>query len=160
MIAAFEQALYNLILYPQETAGLPDGYEPTTDPDAMKCVVDPEARPIPTYGGELDLLPVTSRPVDGSYEIGGGVALQHEFDVMLLVQHGDVLEGRNRRNAIATQIALRLHENRAALDAIVDPLTGQYVTKVTWLIDWTPLTVGDTNQVARFIITVETQLDG
>lgn len=160
MITAFEQALYDLILYPQETAGLPDGYEPTTDPDAVKCVVDPEARPIPTYGGELHMLPVTTRPVEGSYEIGGGVALQHEFDVMLLVQHGDIVEGRNRRNAIALQIAMRLQANKQELDQIVDPVSGQYVTRVTWLIDWTPLTVGDTNQVARFIITIETQLDG
>lgn len=158
MIAAFQQALYDLILYPQEAAGLPDGFG-GTDPDAVKCVVDVENRPIPTYGGQLHMVPVTSRPVEGSYEIGGGVALQHEFDVLLLVQHGDIAEGIKRRDAIASQIAMRLAANKVELDQVTDPISGQYATKVTWLIDWTPLGTGDTNQVARFVITFETQWD-
>jgi hypothetical protein len=146
----FRQSLVDLIILPQESV----------DDEDLRCQYDPDNRPLPVYGGELDLASATTRPVPGSYEIGGGLALEHEFSLLLVVQHGDVPVGRARLEAIVTQLALRIHEKRVELDAVTDPATGQYVTRIVWEIDWSPLTPNDTNQVARFIITIETQLDG
>lgn len=147
------EALKMLVCIPQETV------DDLDDSATHRAMFDPESRPIGSYASEMDLVAVTTRPVEGSYEIGGGVALQHEFDLLLAVQHGDAKKCIELRDAIATELALRLVAVSPSIDALVDPVTGQYGTKVTWLLDYTNPIVNDTSEIARFIITIETQLD-
>lgn len=130
-----------------------------TVPDDRRVYLDPASTPLDADPQEVDVAPVTTRPV--SYEIGGGVEVEHVVSVAVDVQHGDPVESRRRRDLIVLDLALRAVDQLPTLLAAVDPATGQAATRVEWAVDYAPLTTGesDTNESAVVTFTITAQLD-
>jgi hypothetical protein len=121
-----------------------------------RAFLDPDSRPLDVEPQELDLLAVTTRPLEE--EIGGGMTLRHEIGVALVVQHGRQSEAVRLRDAIALELVLRFVD---VLDGEIpsDPATGQYVTGRSWSIDYRPLIPDTPNEAATISFVIDTQLD-
>lgn len=130
-------------------------------PEERRTYLDPEARPIDVSPQEADVLGLTTRPT--SYEIGGGLELRHVVSVAVDVQHGDGAEAVRRRDLIVTDLVLRALDNRDEILAATDELSGQYVTRLDFEIDYRPLgsrTTADTpNESAVIAFTLDCTLD-
>lgn len=135
----------------------PQAAEPV--PAERRAYLDPEATPIDVEAQEIDVLATSSAPIAGTEEIGGGVEVRHTISVGLDVQHGDRAEARRLRDLIALDLVLRALDSRGVIESAVDATTGQYVTRLGWAIDYTPLGTGDTNESATLTFTIDTQLD-
>jgi hypothetical protein len=123
----------------------------------LRAFLDPEAMPLDTRPQEIDLLNVTTRP--GSFEIGNGLTLRHEISVGIAVAHGDRVEGRRLLDGIVLELCLRALDSWDEIGQEVDPASGQYVTALTWAIDWRPLPLDTPNESATITFSIDTQLD-
>lgn len=150
MIGFAYDLLVDHVLAPQAAAPTPAERRAYLDPDAV--ALDVEAQ-------EIDVLSTSSAPVAGTQEIGGGVEVRHTISVAVDVQHGDRVEARRLRDLIALDLVLRLLDARGVIEDAVDATTGQYVTRVGWSVDYTPLGTSDTNESATLTFTIDTQLD-
>ena len=121
----------------------------------LRAVLDPDAAPLDVDPQEIDARAISTQPV--AYEVGGGLEVVHRLSVVVNVQHGDPGKARERRDAIALEVALRAV---AAVDAMVnadDPAGRQQIERVTWSVDYVPLlgsTDRDTNESATFTFDV------
>jgi hypothetical protein len=116
--------------------------------------------PLGTEAQQLDLLSVTSQPIE--WEIGGGMTIRHTVSVMVQTQHGDLVVARQLRDLIVTELIMRARTaDRGPMRQTADPVTGQYLTRLTWSIDWRPLRGLDTpNAHAAVSFVLDCQLDG
>lgn len=147
MIGWIQAAIEEHVLTPQATVVVPE----------YRAAIDPDGSGLTVSAAELDVLPLTTRPL--SFEIGGGMALEHRLDVALEVTHGDTVQARRIRDRIVLDLFLRLLDATPTLSALVDPDSGQYLTKLTCDVSYVPLTLATTSEHARLSIVVETQLD-
>lgn len=131
MIGFVLDALRDRVLAPQ---GL------VTDPDLV-AVLDPDSAPLTTSAAELDVVGATTRPV--AREIAGGAMLEHVVGVVLTVEDGDLAEGHRRRDAIVTDLILRL-EADPSLGNATSADGKQELSRVTWAVDYGDLDGGDT----------------
>lgn len=136
-----------LVVTPQATV---------TDPD-RRAALDPDAAPIDATPQTLEVLALTTRPI--AYEIGNGLELRHEIAVALVVEHGDPAVARALRDAILTDLVLRLLDARDALMAAVDPTSGQYLSRLDFSISYIPLEPDTPNEYGVLTITADATLD-
>lgn len=122
----------------------------------LRVYRDPEARPIDAHPQEIDLLGVTTRPLE--WEIGGGVSLRHEVSVAVVVAHGDPAEGRRLLNGIVTDLVLRTLDAWTTIAQEVGP-AGEYPTRLDFAIDWRGLPLDTPNDSATITFVVDVQLD-
>lgn len=90
-----------------------------TVPAERRLVLDPAAAPIDAAPQTVEVVAVSSTPMEA--EIGGGVSVRHDVDVVVTVEHGDMAEAFRLRDLITTDLVLR-------------------AVAVDWPnVDWTPL---------------------
>lgn len=124
--------------------------------EERRIYLDPESRPIGSDPQEADVRALTSRPL--SYEIGGGVEIRHTISVAVDVAHGDPVEALRRRDLIVLDLILRTVDQLEAIAAASDEETGQYVTRLTWEVDYRPLGSSDTNESAVITFDLDVEL--
>lgn len=119
----------------------------TVDAD-RRVVLDPEVTPLDLAGtfAELALVESTTRPV--AREIGGTATLLHAMTLELRVGDATVEAAGLRRDAIVTDLVLRV-EADPGLGNAASPDGRQRVQRVEWAVSYANL-VGD--QLAAFAV--------
>lgn len=160
MIGWIADRVIELVFRPQETVEDPPG---TPAGESRRVALDPDAAPLNVAVNELDVIGLQTVPIEGSYEIGGGMALRHSIVSALEVTHGDRVKATAIRDAVVTDLVLRLLDSEGELRQTSDPATGQYVSRVGFTVDYRPFALpgpDDTpSAYATLTITVDCQLD-
>lgn len=134
----------------------PQGDEARGD---RRALLDLSESPLGTEAQELDTLALRSYPT-GS-DLSGGVTVRHELTLAVAVTHGDREQAIALRDGIVTDLVLRCRAVGPALMGMApDSTTGQYVTAITWAVDYRDLGLTDAQETAVLTFTVDTELDG
>lgn len=121
----------------------------------LRAIVDPDSAPIDTSSAELNVVASTTTPL--SREIAGGLRLRHVVGIVLVVEDGDVEEAHRRRDAIVTDLVLRL-ESDLTLGQASSADGKQEVDSSSWTVDYGDL-IGDTLAAyASLTFTVDAEL--
>lgn len=150
MIGYVRDAIVARVLTPQA--------DPAVVPDPeRRAYVDVDARPLNLTAADLDVAELETRPVEE--EIGGGATLRHTLAVVLVVEDGDPVRARTRRDRITLDLVLRLMASRQALAGTADPDGRQIMAGLSWQVSYVPLSSDTPNEYATLTITVDTLID-
>lgn len=121
----------------------------------VRAIVDPDGSPITIAAAELTIVGATSQPV--SREIGGTGIIRHIVGIVLVVEDGDLEEAHRRRDAIVTDLVLRVEGDRA-LGGAESADGRQIVSSVGWTVDYGDLEGDTLAAFASLTLTVEADL--
>lgn len=147
MIGYVRDLLVRLILDPQTKS-------PTLE--ELRVVYDVDNAPLDVAPQSVAYLPVRTVPI--AYDVGGGMEVRHELEVVLDVQHGDHRKAEEILGLIVTDLTRRVMTRAGDFYAAApDEETGQTVSKVTCEVDWRPVVVysNTPNASARIIFRAE-----
>lgn len=121
----------------------------------VRAILDPDASPITIAAAELTIVGATSQPV--AREIGGSGIIRHIVGIVLVVEDGDLEEAHRRRDAIVTDLVLRLEADRS-LGGAESTDGRQIVSSVGWTVDYGDLEGDTLAAFASLTLTVEADL--